>query len=452
MSEEEKKKRMDQEKRAFIKEQTASNKKKNIRKTGYRFLIIALAAAVFGIIAGATFVLSSHWMKKILGDDNGNPSATEKAAVESDLSSEQVSGDKEKEQDAKKDDSETAKKDSQGDKDVQESSEQSGYILRQKDMRRMAVLLEEYGQQKMHSIVQVSKVKATKDWFDNPSVNKESTYGVVLEKDSERMLVLTESEIVQEDAKLQVVLENEEVVSAKMISSCRNLGIAILEVSLQEVPDEIKENVTSVRISNAATFNLAETVILAGKVNGFFPSMEWGQISTQSTDASVMDHTLKLYHVALPYEENGAGVVFNLRGELIGIITNDFPDLMGESEVSFVAMGELRNNILRMKQGKNLRYIGILGTDVQDNPDSDIDVESGVYVTEVKVNTPAYMAGMRTGDVIIGLGDEEITSIYELNEVLQSDILENATTIKVVRTTGRQTGEKKLKITCEKWK
>ena len=57
----------------------------------------------------------------------------------------------------------------------------------------------------------------------------------------------------------------------------------------------------------------------------------------------------------------------------------------------------------------------------------------GVYIESVDAGTPAAKAGMKAGDIIVGLGDYEISSLSELDKVLRNFKAHETATIHVYR-------------------
>jgi len=45
-----------------------------------------------------------------------------------------------------------------------------------------------------------------------------------------------------------------------------------------------------------------------------------------------------------------------------------------------------------------------------------LNLRAGVLVTDVPEETPAFRAGLRTGDVIISVGDQPVISLLELRQ------------------------------------
>ena len=80
-----------------------------------------------------------------------------------------------------------------------------------------------------------------------------------------------------------------------------------------------------------------------------------------------------------------------------------------------------------------------------DQPEAIEQLTHGVYVTGVELNSPALHAGIQSGDTIIAINGEDITSVKVFEDKLLHSIPEEAWTITIVR--GTQSAAKTLEIT-----
>jgi serine protease Do len=95
--------------------------------------------------------------------------------------------------------------------------------------------------------------------------------------------------------------------------------------------------------------------------------------------------------------------------------------------------------------GKDVPYMGILGSTVTDRIAEQYELPKGVYVKEVTIDSPAMDAGIQSGDVIIGVNGQEIMSVSTFNSVLFT--LEPSETYKVDIMREGKNGYQK--ITCK---
>ena len=77
--------------------------------------------------------------------------------------------------------------------------------------------------------------------------------------------------------------------------------------------------------------------------------------------------------------------------------------------------------------------LGIYGTDVPEEIQESQGVPAGAYVTGIVMDSPAMVAGIQSGDVIVKMGTEEITSFQEYNKEMMSLVPDSQITITVMR-------------------
>jgi serine protease Do len=68
--------------------------------------------------------------------------------------------------------------------------------------------------------------------------------------------------------------------------------------------------------------------------------------------------------------------------------------------------------------GKDIPYIGVLGSTVTDQIAEQYDLPKGVYVKEVTMDSPAMDAGLQSGDVIQSVNGSDITTVLTLSNAL----------------------------------
>ena len=83
--------------------------------------------------------------------------------------------------------------------------------------------------------------------------------------------------------------------------------------------------------------------------------------------------------------------------------------------------------------------MGIFGYDSEIVPylNESIETNSGIYVATVSRYGPAYMAGIKTGDVILSVDGIEINKMIELREYIYNKSPNDKVVLKILR--GKET-------------
>ena len=132
--------------------------------------------------------------------------------------------------------------------------------------------------------------------------------------------------------------------------------------------------------------------------------------------------------------EKGAGFLMNLDGEIVGVLDRTLVD---ESMTCAIAISNLKPMLEVLYNGKSVPYLGINGMTVPDEVTEQTGMPSGVYVTEVIQDSPAYVSRIQNGDVITMIDDKEITTMKDLQSRLEAGEPDSTVTV-TVRRSGKE--------------
>ena len=72
----------------------------------------------------------------------------------------------------------------------------------------------------------------------------------------------------------------------------------------------------------------------------------------------------------------------------------------------------------RLSADIDVVLFGIYGEDITENIASRYDIPNGVYLTDVAFDSPAYKAGLQSGDIITAIDGSEIKSMEDIENIL----------------------------------
>ena len=102
----------------------------------------------------------------------------------------------------------------------------------------------------------------------------------------------------------------------------------------------------------------------------------------------------------------------------MGIITGNRAGYDVENVIYAYSIQDLKKTLERLSNGKSIPYLGIMGINVTNEISIEFGVPMGGFVTKVDMDSPAMRAGIQQGDVIVGIGDKDISSFNEYTNVL----------------------------------
>jgi S1-C subfamily serine protease len=109
-------------------------------------------------------------------------------------------------------------------------------------------------------------------------------------------------------------------------------------------------------------------------------------------------------------------------------------------------VSDIADTATLLATGKTVAVLGVTGCDIQKGYKG---LDEGVYVKKVVMKSPAYNAGLRVTDIIEEIGGYKISDLGELRACLLNHSAGVKLTVKVLRSSGDKTSEKKLTVTLE---
>lgn len=248
------------------------------------------------------------------------------------------------------------------------------------------------------------------------SLTGSSGSGVILSPDG---YIVTNHHVVEHSTDIKVTLADKREYKAKLIGSDPSTDVALLKIDEVELPFLLFGNSDSVRIGEwvlavGNPFNL-ESTVTAGIVSakGRNINILGGAASIESfiqTDAAVNPG-------------NSGGALVNTTGELIGINTAIITESGSYEGYSFAVPSNLVQKIIRdlREYGEVQRaYLGVGIQDLDSETARDIGLPNaeGVYINRITTDGAASDAGLKSGDVVIGINNTRIKSTSELQELV----------------------------------
>ena len=260
------------------------------------------------------------------------------------------------------------------------------------------------------SVVAVDTEVATFDIFNRPFTQKGAGSGWIIDEDGH---IVTNNHVIQGAKSITVTLTDGTSLPAKIVGADALSDLAILKVEGTNLPVAI--------IGDSSKLNLGEWVLAIGNALGRGISVKEGIVSRLGVTITV-GQGQNLYDLietsAAINPGNSGGPLFNMSGEVIGITSAKLAAVGIEGLGYAIAINTAGPIIEELVwKGYVVRpWLGVqLGT-VNEwlKLRYDLATDKGAFLTEVVANSPADKAGLKPGDVVVGLNGEEINSAEEL--------------------------------------
>ena len=235
--------------------------------------------------------------------------------------------------------------------------------------------------------------------------------------------IVTNSHVVEEATTVQISLPDGSSFQAEIVGQDKATDLALLRVSPSG-------NLPAARLGNSDRLQAGQIAIAIGNPYGFQNTVTAGVIS--ALGRSLRSRTGRLIENVIQTDAalnpgNSGGPLVDSNGQVIGINTAIIQHAQG---ICFAIPANTVRWVvtLLLREGKVTR--GFLGISGQTVPlparvirHFVLQQETGVYVVQVAKGSPADNAGLKEGDVIITLGDQEIATVDDVHRLLTKETI-----------------------------
>lgn len=422
------------------------NKKKLIRRT----IITAAMAVIFGLVACFTFLLLEPLISNWLYPAKDPVIVTFPEDLEEISPEDMLTDNMLQENQANQQNANLLEALSLNNQQIQ--SILDSVVIDKDNMKEAYDSLISYSNELKKSIVTIIGVTSNIDWMNNLELSKVRTYGVVIANNGRELLILADYNPLKKAEFFTLTFNNGLQVSAEVKEVNSKTNLAVLSVNLEDVDSEmIGTEITIAQLgSSNAKYVVGTPVLALGSPLGMANSFNYGMVVSVSTLTSLADSSFKLLQTNMIGSDNAEGILFNFNGQVIGIITNNESGI--ENTITAYGITELKRCIEKMSNGSKIPYIGIKGLDVTAEANSELGVPYGGYITEVEMDSPAMMAGIKQGDVIIALGERPISSFADYANALIQMNAGGSVKIRVLRQSQNEYKEVEFDIEIQELK
>lgn len=278
--------------------------------------------------------------------------------------------------------------------------------------------------------------------------------GFFYKKDNSTYYLLTNYHVIQSSNKVSVVLTNGEEIDATLEGGDKYSDIAVL--SFQSDKD-----LTVAEMGNTSNVRVGDTVFAIGapldssvyswSVTRGILSGKDREVKVSTTSGGSSDWIMRVLQTDTAINSgNSGGPLCNSNGEVIGITNMKLASTGIEGMGFAIPIEEAASLADTIISGEELSrpYLGISMLDANNsyyasyfNYDA---ATEGVLIPEVVEGSPASRAGLKVGDIIVGLEDKEITDVASLRYELYKHKAGETVEIKYLRDNKTNTTKVKL--------
>ncbi|RZK06999.1 MAG: PDZ domain-containing protein [Flavobacterium sp.] len=239
--------------------------------------------------------------------------------------------------------------------------------------------------------------------------------GVIISEDG---YIVTNNHVIKDAQDIEITLNNRKSYKAKLIGTDAKMDIALLKIDA-----DVKLSYST--FADSDNVKVGEWVLAVGNPYNLTSTVTAGIVSAKARNLDTNGIQSFIQTDAAVNPGNSGGALVNTRGELVGI--NTMISSMTGSYVgySFAVPSNITRKIIEdiMEFGNVQRgMLGVEGAELNARISKEFGIEQteGFFVNRVNKNSGAEKSGLKKGDVIVKLDNQNISSAADLNSYINT--------------------------------
>ncbi len=251
---------------------------------------------------------------------------------------------------------------------------------------------------------------------------------------SEDGYIVTNYHVIDGAQKITVafsVSDDDKEYDAELIGGDEQTDIAVLKIE--------KDGLSAVEFGKSSDLIVGELAIAIGNPMGseLSGTVTAGIISALNRSLTIEERKMNLIQTDASINNgNSGGPLINSYGQIIGITSAKIASYYADGLGFAIPIDEalpIISDLIEYGYVKGRPIIGISGEDISEIYAQYYKVPQGFYVAEVTKDGPAEKAGVKVGDIVIGIETQLVQSIDEFNEIKAKYKAGDTITISVYR-------------------
>ncbi|MCM1251934.1 MAG: trypsin-like peptidase domain-containing protein [Clostridium sp.] len=253
--------------------------------------------------------------------------------------------------------------------------------------------------------------------------------GIIVGENDTELLIVTNYHVIADANKLTVQFVEGSEAEASVKGTDADMDLAVIAVPLNGVSGTTLNQIAIATLGDSNDLKVGEPAIAIGNSLGYGQSVTTGVISALNRDMELSDGSTGTFIQtdAAINPGNSGGALLNIKGEVIGINSNKIggsvvegmgyaiPISAASPIIADLMLRETKNKVSEEERG----FLGISGISVTAEVSSTYGMPEGVYIAQVYEGTAAAAAGLQKGDIINSFDGVKITSMDELQKLLE---------------------------------
>jgi len=257
--------------------------------------------------------------------------------------------------------------------------------------------------------------------------------GVVIAPDG---YILTNDHVVHNAKQLSVTLTDGRTLGATLVGTDPATDLAVIRADGANLPYAV--------LGNSGSLRVGQLVIAIGNPFGFQSTVSTGVVSAlgralRSQQGRLIENIVQ--HTAPLNPGNSGGPLVDSRGQIVGVNT---AIIMMAQGIGFAIPSDTAKWVVSQLLVHGHVRRGYLGIGARQRPVGrrllrfhGLQGDSAVEVVSVAIDSPADQGGIHTGDLIVAIDGQAVSSVDDIHRFLSDSLIGRSVNLSVVRGTER---------------
>jgi serine protease Do len=225
--------------------------------------------------------------------------------------------------------------------------------------------------------------------------------GVLISADGK---VLTAAHVIQTADRIEIEFLGGQRIPARIVASAPFADVALLQL------DKVPEKAVIAELGDSSLTEVGDQIFIIGAPYGANHSLSVGWISARRATENAVENLTSLETLQLDaalYEGNSGGPVFNLKGEVVGIVSHALAKVGNATGLGFAVTSNVARKL--MLEDKRV-WLGIEGwlIDGELAGAFNLPQSAGMMVQSVAYGSLGAGLGLREGNVVMMIGELQL--------------------------------------------